>query len=68
MHASVFKIKKCKEDMIKTGDTLLILEAMKMEINVFASAEHIGKKVESILMAPGDIVKPGDTLITLSAE
>ncbi|KAL1868414.1 hypothetical protein VTK73DRAFT_3708 [Phialemonium thermophilum] len=65
-HASVYKVEAQKGAKIKAGDVLLVLEAMKMEINLLASAEHEGMLVNSIAVGPSDIVKPGDTLILLS--
>lgn len=65
MHASVYKIKLQKRSTIKTGDVLLVLESMKMEINVIAAPEQDGMVVQSILINPGDIVKPGDTMLLI---
>ncbi|OAA55168.1 Allophanate hydrolase subunit 2 [Cordyceps fumosorosea ARSEF 2679] len=66
MHASIYKIKAQKGDTISEGEILVILEAMKMEVNVRASESQAGLIVEGILAAPGDIVKPGDALMVLS--
>jgi biotin carboxyl carrier protein len=65
-HASVYKIPTQRGNKIKVGDVLLVLEAMKMEINLVASAEHEGLLVRSIAVGTNDVVKPGDTLILLS--
>ncbi|KYK54810.1 urea amidolyase [Drechmeria coniospora] len=66
MHASIYKIKAQKGDVIKAGDIMVILEAMKMEVNVAASTTQTGMMIQSIVVALGDIVKPGDTLMVLS--
>ncbi|KAM3498100.1 hypothetical protein MY10362_008564 [Beauveria mimosiformis] len=66
MHASIYKIKVQKGDTIREGDVLVILEAMKMEINITVSAAQAGLVVESVIVAPCDIVKPGDVLMVLS--
>lgn len=66
MHASIYKIKVQKGDSINEGDILVILEAMKMEINIGASTDQAGLVVASVVVAPGDIVKPGDVVIVLS--
>ncbi|POR35540.1 Putative urea carboxylase [Tolypocladium paradoxum] len=66
MHASIYKVKAQKADTIKAGDVLIILEAMKMEVNVGASADQAGLVVQSVVVAPGDIVKPGDTVMVLA--
>ncbi|TPX12942.1 uncharacterized protein E0L32_006587 [Thyridium curvatum] len=65
-HASVYKIPAQKGTKVKAGDVLLVLEAMKMEINLLASAEHEGSVIRSIVVGPNDVVKPGDTLIVLA--
>ncbi|KAM3446974.1 hypothetical protein MY3296_009164 [Beauveria thailandica] len=66
MHASIYKIKAQKGDTIREGDVLVILEAMKMEINIKVSAAQAGLVVESVIVAPCDIVKPGDVVMVLS--
>ena len=50
-------------DMVKTSDTVLLLEAMKME-----NAIHAGRdgKIASINVAPGDSVLEGAVLITIA--
>ncbi|HEX4870542.1 MAG TPA: acetyl/propionyl/methylcrotonyl-CoA carboxylase subunit alpha [Moraxellaceae bacterium] len=49
-------------DTVKKGDTLLVMEAMKMEHRVRAHAEGV---VSAIAVAPGDLVSEGQTLIDL---
>ncbi|KAM4056606.1 carboxyltransferase domain-containing protein [Hirsutella rhossiliensis] len=66
MHASVYKIHVQNGDAIEAGDVLFTLEAMKMEVNVAASTAQAGLAIESIVVAPGDVVKPGETLMVLS--
>ncbi|KAM3501559.1 hypothetical protein MY11210_009338 [Beauveria gryllotalpidicola] len=66
MHASIYKIKVQKGETIREGNILVILEAMKMEINIRVSAAQAGLVVESVIVAPCDIVKPGDVVIVLS--
>lgn len=66
MHASIYKIKIQKGDTLNNGDIMLILEAMKMEINIAVSAAQAGLVVDSVVVAPGDVVKPGDVLVVLA--
>lgn len=66
MHASIYKMKVKKGDRISEGDILVILEAMKMEVNVATTTAQAGLVVQSIVVGPGDIVKPGDTIMVLS--
>lgn len=51
-------------DTVATGQLLLILEAMKMEIRV--SAPHAGR-VRQALVSKGDVVEKDQTLIDLDA-
>ena len=50
-------------DSVSAGDTVLILEAMKMEIPVVAPESGT---VASFLVQAGDAVESGDVLATLS--
>ncbi len=49
-------------DMVKSGDTVVILEAMKMQNNI--EADNSGK-VTSILVTRGDTVMEGAVLVTI---
>lgn len=49
-------------DAVKVGDTLLSLEAMKMENNVDST---LAGHVEKILVQKGDSVMEGDTLVII---
>jgi biotin carboxyl carrier protein len=48
---------------VARGDTLVVLEAMKMEIRV--TAPHEGR-VSRLLCAPGDVVERGQPLVELA--
>jgi biotin carboxyl carrier protein len=52
----VWKITSKEGDQVKSGDTILILEAMKMEIPVVAPVDGT---VSSIVVAEGDPVETG---------
>ena len=59
---TIFKL-KCKiGDDVSAGDTLLIMEAMKMENNI---QSEIDGKVKTIKIAEGDAVLQGDILLEL---
>jgi pyruvate carboxylase subunit B len=62
MPGRVVKVLVGKDAVVKTGDPLLIIEAMKMESRVPAP---IDGKVTAILVAEGDNVKTDETLIQL---
>ncbi len=49
-------------DVVKNGDTVVVLEAMKMQNNIEAECDGT---VTSVLVNPGDTVMEGDALITI---
>ena len=48
---------------VKAGDTVLILEAMKMETNVTA---HIDGQITNINVREGDSISVGDALLSIA--
>jgi acetyl-CoA/propionyl-CoA carboxylase, biotin carboxylase, biotin carboxyl carrier protein len=64
MPATVRRVLVREGDAVKRGDTLLVLEAMKMELPVRADAAGI---VGALLCREGDLVQPGVPLIEISA-
>ncbi len=65
MPGKVLRILAEKGGRVKAGDPLVVLEAMKMEQTVHAHADGI---VEAVLVAPGQVVAPGETLVRIGAE
>ncbi len=61
MVASVFTIEVQVGDLVEAGDTLVVLESMKMEIPVLA---EIAGRVALIAVAVADVVNEGDILVT----
>lgn len=59
----VFKLEKNVGDAVKKGDTVLILEIMKMETPVVAPQDGV---VASVDVAVGDAVESGALLATLN--
>ena len=59
MVASVLAVVADVGDEVGVGDTLVILESMKMEIPVVS--EEVGV-VSEIVVAPGDVVREGDVI------
>ena len=62
MVANVWKVVVAEGDSVEDGDTLVILESMKMEIPVVA--ESAGT-VSSLAVNEGDVVQEGDLIATI---
>lgn len=62
MPGKVLQLKVSEGDSIKDGDTLLILEAMKMENEIIANASGNIKKIN---VAANDMVDTGDVLMVI---
>ncbi|HZR23000.1 MAG TPA: acetyl-CoA carboxylase biotin carboxylase subunit [Vicinamibacterales bacterium] len=60
MPATVLKIQVAAGDMVKKGDTILLLEAMKMELPIRAPGDA---RVKAILCRAGDLVAADATLV-----
>jgi biotin carboxyl carrier protein len=63
MVANVWKVVAAEGDRVEDGDTLVILESMKMEIPVLA--EEAGT-LTKLHVAEGDVVQEGDLIATIS--
>jgi len=63
MPGSIFKIGVSVGQSVAAGDTLVVLEAMKMENDIVAPRAGT---VKQILVSPGTAVNTGDVLIVLS--
>ena len=63
MVANVWKVVAAEGDQVEDGDTLVILESMKMEIPVLA--EEAGT-LAKLHVAEGDLVQEGDLIATIS--
>ena len=59
MVANVWKVVVSAGDEVQDGDTLVILESMKMEIPVVAESDGV---VAEIAVAEGDVVQEGDLI------
>jgi biotin carboxyl carrier protein len=59
MVANVWKVVVAAGDEVHTGDTLVILESMKMEIPVIAELDGT---VQELRVAEGDVVQEGDVI------
>jgi acetyl-CoA carboxylase biotin carboxyl carrier protein len=63
MVANVWKVIATEGDHVNDGDTLVILESMKMEIPVLVESAGV---VTAIRVAEGDVVQEGDLLAIIS--
>ena len=63
MVAQVHSVLVAAGASVAAGDTVMLLESMKMEIPVIVEA---GGVVVEIAVRPGDVVYEGDLLVTLS--
>ena len=62
MVANVWKVVAQAGDRVEEGQTLVILESMKMEIPVIAEAEGV---VKEIAVNEGDVVQEGDLIAVI---
>jgi pyruvate carboxylase subunit B len=62
MQGMILKLKVRKGDNVKEGDVVAVLEAMKMENDIYAHQSGI---VEEVFIEEGDTVNAGDTLIVI---
>lgn len=62
MVANVWKVVASEGDQVEEGDTLVILESMKMEIPVLAEDPGVVTKMH---VAEGDIVQEGDLIAVI---
>jgi biotin carboxyl carrier protein len=65
MVANVVALVVAAGDEVAAGDTLLILESMKMEIPVLA---EVGGTVAEVKVTEGDVVQEGDVLVVLGTD
>lgn len=63
MPATVVRVEVEPGQAVRKGDTLVILEAMKMELPVRAPADGV---VQTVSCRAGDLVKPGVPLVEMA--
>ena len=63
MVASVLTVTAAPGDRVEVGDTVMLLESMKMEIPVLA--ERSGT-VQEVKVVAGDVIQEGDILLVLA--
>ncbi|MFF0248401.1 biotin/lipoyl-binding carrier protein [Streptosporangium sandarakinum] len=62
MVANVWKVLVAEGDTVEDGDTLVILESMKMEIPVIAEDDGV---VVQLKVAEGDVIQEGDLIAVI---
>jgi len=62
MVANVWKVVAAEGDSVADGDTLVILESMKMEIPVLAEASGT---LARLAVAEGDVIQEGDLIAVI---
>lgn len=62
---TILEVKVKEGDIVKSGDILLVMEAMKMENNIKADREG---KITSIKVKSGDSVLEGDVLVEIGSN
>ncbi|GGQ01634.1 biotin/lipoyl-binding carrier protein [Streptosporangium pseudovulgare] len=62
MVANVWKVLVAEGDTVEDGDTLVILESMKMEIPVIAEDDGV---VVQLKVAEGDVIQEGDVIAVI---
>ncbi|WP_147269074.1 biotin/lipoyl-binding carrier protein [Sphaerisporangium album] len=65
MVANVWKVVVAEGDSVSEGDTLVILESMKMEIPVLAEDSGV---VTGLKVAEGDVIQEGDLIAVIEAS
>lgn len=62
MPATVLRVLAAQGDRVRKGDSLVVLEAMKMELPVRADADAV---VRDVRCREGELVQPGTVLVEL---
>ncbi|MGI5273724.1 biotin/lipoyl-binding carrier protein [Nonomuraea sp. CA-218870] len=62
MVANVWKVVVKEGETVSDGDTLVILESMKMEIPVLAEEDGV---VAQLKVAEGDVIQEGDLIAVI---
>ncbi|HEX5189515.1 MAG TPA: biotin/lipoyl-binding carrier protein [Streptosporangiaceae bacterium] len=62
MVANVWKVVAAEGDAVADGDTVVILESMKMEIPVLAEAAGT---ISRLAVAEGDVIQEGDLIAVI---
>jgi urea carboxylase len=59
MHGTVLKVLVVEGDRVEAGESIAVLETMKMETTVAATASG---RLEAVKVQPGDVVEAGEVV------
>tara|TARA_A200000113_G_C8840081_1_gene346574 strand:+ start:1164 stop:1388 length:225 start_codon:yes stop_codon:yes gene_type:complete len=62
---TIFRIERNSGDTVDEGDVILILESMKMEIEILAEKKGV---IKNILVEEGDLVQEGQHLADIETS
>lgn len=62
MSGNMWKLLVKEGGTVQSGDEVAVLESMKMEIPIESTEDGV---VDSILVAEGDFIQEGDTILTI---
>jgi acetyl/propionyl-CoA carboxylase alpha subunit len=62
LNGKIVELKVNTSDSVKKGDTLMIIESMKMENRILAPRDAV---IDELLVHPGDLVESNNVLLTL---
>ena len=62
---TIFRIERNSGDTVDEGDVILILESMKMEIEILAEKKGV---IKNILVEKGDLVQEGQHLADIETS
>ena len=65
MPGNVWRVRVAPGDRVAAGDVVVVLESMKMEMDVAAAVDGV---VTEVLCQPGRSVQGGQRLLVLAAE
>ena len=63
MVANVMNVAVATGDKVDVGDTVALLESMKMEIPVLT---EVAGTISAVKVTPGDVVQEGDILVSIA--